>query len=57
MTLPLEGFTVVALEQAVAMGDVPALGRHTIALLREAGLTGAEIDEALTAGTAWQAPV
>lgn len=39
-----------------AMGDVPALGRDTTALLREAGLTTTEIEAALGSGAAWQAP-
>lgn len=39
-----------------AMGDVPALGRDTTALLREAGLTAAEVEAALGSGAAWQAP-
>jgi len=38
------------------MGDVPALGQHTVALLREAGLDDSEIDRALSAQLAYQAP-
>lgn len=36
------------------MGDVPAHGEHTCALLREAGLSAAQIEELLTAGVARQ---
>jgi itaconate CoA-transferase len=39
-----------------AMGDVPALGQHTQALLREAGLGEDEIDRALAAQLVHQAP-
>ena len=37
------------------MGDIPALGQHTRALLREAGLDPAEADDLLARGTARQA--
>lgn len=37
------------------MGDVPALGRHTVALMREAGIGQSDIDMALGQGTAVQA--
>ncbi|WP_035855536.1 CaiB/BaiF CoA transferase family protein [Cryptosporangium arvum] len=37
------------------MGDVPALGAHTTALLREAGLTAAQADDLLARGVAEQA--
>ncbi|GAA0253513.1 CaiB/BaiF CoA-transferase family protein [Cryptosporangium japonicum] len=37
------------------MGDVPALGAHTAALLREAGLTPAQADDLLARGVAEQA--
>ncbi|MFY0408734.1 CaiB/BaiF CoA transferase family protein [Solicola sp. PLA-1-18] len=38
-----------------AMGDVPALGQHTRALLAEAGLGPDDIDLAIGSGAAWQA--
>jgi len=38
------------------MGDVPALGQHTRALLREAGLDESAIDDVLARGVAAQAP-
>jgi formyl-CoA transferase len=38
------------------MGDVPALGEHTVALLREAGLDDDQIDQALCTRVAHQAP-
>ena len=37
------------------MGDVPALGQHTHALLIESGMSGYETDEALACGLAHQA--
>ena len=38
------------------MGDVPALGRHTAALLGEAGLSDEDVDALLRDGVAEQAP-
>jgi len=37
------------------MGDVPALGQHTRALLIEAGLDAAAADDAISRGIARQA--
>jgi crotonobetainyl-CoA:carnitine CoA-transferase CaiB-like acyl-CoA transferase len=39
------------------MGDVPALGRHTRALLIESGLDAAAADDAISRGIARQAPL
>jgi crotonobetainyl-CoA:carnitine CoA-transferase CaiB-like acyl-CoA transferase len=39
------------------MGDVPALGQHTRALLMESGLDAAAADDAIRRGVAWQAAI
>ena len=39
----------------LAMGDVPALGQHTLRLLLESGMDAAAANDALTRGIAHQA--
>lgn len=46
----------VEFDAAARMDPVPALGQHTVAILRELGLDAAEIDHLLTAGIASSTP-
>ena len=61
-TIGTENATVSALlppatfsDTDLAMGDVPALGEHTLRLLLESGMDAAAANDALTNGIAHQA--
>ena len=52
---PLTGAPVrIILDTDLAMGDVPALGQHTLTLLLESGLDATAANDALSRGTAHQ---